>query len=51
MLFITPDHSNHPVQAYHDNAMVYWPIYPQFLRDLFTKAIFMILIYSKWLAN
>jgi serine/threonine protein kinase len=32
------DDSNRPVQGYHDNAIVFWPIYPQFLRVLFTKA-------------
>ena len=24
--------------GYHDNALVFWPIYPKFLRDLFTQA-------------
>lgn len=30
--------SNRPVQGFHDNAFYFWPIYPQFLRDLFIKA-------------
>jgi len=30
--------SNRPVQGVHDNALFFWPIYPQFLRDLFIKA-------------
>jgi serine/threonine protein kinase len=34
-----PDNaSNRPVQGVHDNAFYFWPIYPQFLRDLFTRA-------------
>jgi eukaryotic-like serine/threonine-protein kinase len=32
------DDSNRPVPGVHDNAIAYWPIYPKFLRDLFTKA-------------
>jgi serine/threonine protein kinase len=31
--------SNRPVPGYHDNASTFWSIYPQFLRDLFTKAL------------
>ncbi|MEN8215885.1 MAG: protein kinase [Pseudomonadota bacterium] len=37
-IFDPNDKSNRPVQGYHDNAIIYWPIYPQFIRDLFTKA-------------
>ena len=37
-IFDPQDHSNEPVPGYHDNALAFWPIYPQFLRDLFTKA-------------
>jgi hypothetical protein len=37
-IFDPDDESNRPVRGYHDNALEYWPIYPQFLRDLFTKA-------------
>jgi len=32
------DMSNRPVRGYQDNAIVYWSIYPAFLRELFTKA-------------
>lgn len=37
-IFDPEDPSNEPVPGYHDNALVFWPIYPQFLRDLFTQA-------------
>ncbi|MCP4347693.1 MAG: protein kinase [Desulfobacterales bacterium] len=37
-IFDPDDDSNRPVPGYHDNAIIYWRIYPQFLRDLFTKA-------------
>jgi len=37
-IFDPIDHSNEPVKGYQDNPWLYWPIYPQFLRDLFTKA-------------
>lgn len=37
-IFDPDDHSNEPVKGYQDNPLAYWPIYPQFLRDLFTKA-------------
>ncbi len=37
-IFDPNDHSNAPVKGYQDNPLLYWPIYPQFLRDLFTKA-------------
>ncbi len=39
-LFIFDPHNNTnaPVPGCHDNALAFWPIYPQFLRDLFTKA-------------
>lgn len=32
------DASNRPQRGYHDNALVMWPLYPAFLRDLFTRA-------------
>ena len=32
------DDSNHPVKGIHDNAIIFWNIYPTFLRDLFTQA-------------
>ncbi|MBN1920129.1 MAG: serine/threonine protein kinase [Anaerolineae bacterium] len=37
-IFDPNDDSNRPLAGYHDNALAFWPIYPQFLRDLFTKA-------------
>jgi eukaryotic-like serine/threonine-protein kinase len=37
-IFDPNDHSNEPVEGYHDNALIFWPIYPQFLRDLFIRA-------------
>ena len=37
-IFDPLDHSNEPVPGYHDNAVAFWPIYPEFLRRLFTKA-------------
>jgi len=32
------DEANRPVTGYQDNAIIYWQIYPKFLKDLFTKA-------------
>ncbi len=32
------DPSNRPVKGVHDNAITYWPIYPQHIRDLFTRS-------------
>lgn len=37
-IFDPQNNSNQPVVGYHDNALIYWPLYPQFLRDLFIKA-------------
>lgn len=37
-IFDPADASNRPRPGFHDNAIAYWPIYPEFLRDLFTKA-------------
>jgi serine/threonine protein kinase len=37
-IFDPQDASNRPVEGLHDNALAYWPIYPQFMRDLFTRA-------------
>jgi eukaryotic-like serine/threonine-protein kinase len=37
-IFDPADRSNEAVPGYHDNAVAIWPIYPRFLRDLFTKA-------------
>ncbi|MBN1261204.1 MAG: serine/threonine protein kinase [Anaerolineae bacterium] len=37
-IFDPDDDSNRPMPGYQDNVIAFWPIYPQFLRDLFTKA-------------
>jgi DNA-binding helix-hairpin-helix protein with protein kinase domain len=37
-IFDPDDDSNRPVPGYHYNAIAFWPLYPQFLRDLFTEA-------------
>lgn len=37
-IFDPDDRSNTPVPGYHDNALAFWPIYPQFFRQLFTRA-------------
>jgi DNA-binding helix-hairpin-helix protein with protein kinase domain len=37
-IFNPHDRSNEPVPGYHDNVLAFWPIYPQFLRNLFTTA-------------
>lgn len=37
-IFDPQDTSNAPVAGLHDNALVYWALYPPFLRDVFTRA-------------
>jgi serine/threonine protein kinase len=37
-IFDPNDDSNRPVPGIHDNALAFWRIYPQFLRDIFTRA-------------
>lgn len=37
-IFDPTDSSNEPVPGLHDNALASWPIYPLFLRRLFTRA-------------
>lgn len=37
-IFDPDDRSNMPVAGYHDNALAFWPLYPQFLRDLFIRS-------------
>lgn len=32
------DRSNRPVSGYQDNAIIYWGIYPKFIKDLFMTA-------------
>jgi len=36
-IFHPEDASNRPVQGEQDNPLVFWPIYPQFIRDLFVQ--------------
>ncbi len=37
-IFDPSDRSNAPEPGYQDNALIYWALYPQFLRDLFTRS-------------
>jgi ribosomal protein L37E len=37
-VFDPDDESNRPEPGVHDNARSLWPVYPQFLRDLFVQA-------------
>ena len=37
-IFDPNDDSNAPVPGIHDNALAFWRIYPQFLRDIFVRA-------------
>ena len=37
-IFDPDDESNRPVPGLHDNAIVFWPLYPNFIQALFTKA-------------
>lgn len=37
-IFDPLDSSNAPDPQHHRNALVFWSVYPEFLRDLFTKA-------------
>jgi eukaryotic-like serine/threonine-protein kinase len=37
-VFDPNDDSNRPVPGLHDNALIFWDLYPQFLRDLFVQA-------------
>lgn len=37
-IFDPQDRSNAPVPGYQDNPLIFWPIYPQFLRDLFIRS-------------
>ena len=40
-VFDPDDESNRPVPGIHDNALAFWRIYPQFLRDIFIRAFTM----------
>jgi DNA-binding helix-hairpin-helix protein with protein kinase domain len=37
-IFDPLDDSNRPVPGYQDNALIYWAIYPQFIKELFTRS-------------
>ncbi|GAC1574639.1 MAG: hypothetical protein NVS3B7_06640 [Candidatus Elarobacter sp.] len=37
-IFDPEDASNRPVPGVHDNALLYWELYPRFVRELFTRA-------------
>lgn len=37
-IFDPANDSNRPVRGYHDNALDFWPIYPQFIRELFIRS-------------
>jgi len=37
-IFNPKDKSNFPQQGYHDNALIFWEIYPRFLQEVFVKA-------------
>lgn len=37
-IFDPDNKSNRPVKGIHDNANIYWPMYPEKLRQLFTKS-------------
>ncbi|MGD0088674.1 MAG: serine/threonine protein kinase [Planctomycetota bacterium] len=37
-VFDPKDNSNRPVPGYHNNALILWPIYPELLKALFTRA-------------
>jgi len=37
-IFDPNNNTNRPVVGIHDNAIAFWPVYPQSLRDLFTRS-------------
>jgi eukaryotic-like serine/threonine-protein kinase len=37
-IFDPVDASNQPVPGFHDNALAFWPLYPAFLKNLFTQS-------------
>ncbi len=37
-IFDPENDSNRPVKGYQDNAILHWPIYPEFVRELFTRS-------------
>lgn len=37
-IFDPNNNKNRPVKGYHDNALIYWDIYPQYIKDLFIQS-------------
>lgn len=37
-IFDSLDRSNEPVPGHHDAALNFWPVYPRFLQEMFTRA-------------
>ena len=37
-VFDPQNKTNRPVKGYQDNVLIYWELYPQIIRDLFTKS-------------
>jgi hypothetical protein len=37
-IFDPEDDSNRPVKGYHDNAIIYWELYPEFFKKFFIKS-------------
>lgn len=37
-IFDPDNDTNRPMPGLHDNALAFWPVYPTFIRDLFTRA-------------
>lgn len=37
-VFDPQNKTNRPVSGYQDNVLIYWPLYPQHIRDLFTQS-------------
>ena len=37
-IFDPNNKTNRPVKGIHDNATIYWPLYPEKLRQMFTRA-------------
>lgn len=37
-IFDPANDSNRPVRGFHDNALAFWPLYPEFLRVLFVRS-------------
>ncbi len=37
-IFDPDNDSNRPVKGYHDNALIFWDMYPQYIKDLFIQS-------------